>query len=133
MWAAGAEGRQVRADGRIGMTVSLSRACPCRLGGRVRTIADPASSGQIARHRNSLSWKTRISPRFPGVVADDDRLADKPGQRDVHVAQALEADAVAMHDPGLGHGEEQEVQILQALGHLREERPGFPPLLGWVA
>ena len=47
------------------------------------------------------------------VIADGDRLADVGGEREVQVAQASKPDAVAMHDAGLGDGEQQQVELLE--------------------
>ena len=61
-----------------------------------------------------------------GVVADHDRTSDVAGQSRRDVAQALEADAIAAHDAGLGDGQQQSVEVFQALGHSGQPAIGDP-------
>jgi hypothetical protein len=56
-----------------------------------------------------------------GVVADGDHLADEAGERRGNVAQALEADAVAPHATRLGMQDQQEVEVLEAVGKAGQE------------
>jgi len=64
-----------------------------------------------------------------GVVADGDGLTDVGGEGRVEVAQTLEADAVAVHHPGLGDLDEQQVQLLEAVGGAGQPAVGDPGLL----
>ncbi len=56
-----------------------------------------------------------------GVVADGDRFADVGGKDRVEVAQALEANAVAVHHPGRGDLDEQQVELLELSGVRRSQ------------
>jgi hypothetical protein len=49
----------------------------------------------------------------PRVVADDHGVADVGGQHRVQVAQPLKVDAVRVDLARLGHGEQQQVQLLE--------------------
>ena len=60
------------------------------------------------------------------VVADGDGLADIRGQHRINVAQALEVDAVAPHAARLGEHDQQQVEVLQALGAARQEAVAPP-------
>jgi len=57
-----------------------------------------------------------VSAVVAGAAADGDGLADVGGESRVEVAQALEADAVAVHHPGYGDLDEQQGQLLEAVG-----------------
>ena len=65
----------------------------------------------------------------PRVVADDHAVADVGGQDRVQVAQPLEVDPVRVDLARLGHGEQQQVELFERVGHPRDERAGFPALL----
>ena len=69
----------------------------------------------------------------PGVVADRDRLAYVGNEADIEVTQALEPDAVGVHEPGTGHGEQQKVEVLYVFGELGYEAVGFPARPGCLA
>ena len=60
------------------------------------------------------------------VVADSDGLPDIRGQQRVNVAQPLEVDAVALHAARLGEHDQQQVEVLQALGAARQEAAAPP-------
>ena len=65
----------------------------------------------------------------PRVVADDHGVADVGGQHRVQVAQPLEVDPVRVDLARLGHGEQQQVELFEGVGHPRDERAGLPALL----
>ena len=64
------------------------------------------------------------------VVADRHRLADVGRQRQVEVAEALEADAVLLDPARLGDGQQQQVELLQRVRQARQEAARLPALLG---
>jgi hypothetical protein len=53
-----------------------------------------------------------------GVVPDDDRLADVSCQGGVEVPHTEKPDAIATHFAWFGHGQQQQIQLLQRVGHL---------------
>jgi len=63
------------------------------------------------------------------VVADGHLAPDVGGECGVEVAQALEADAVAVHGAGLGDHDQQQVEGCQALRTPRQPAVGLPRLL----
>ena len=57
----------------------------------------------------------------PRVVADNDGFADIGGQQRRDVSESLEVHAVAVDDPGFGHGQQQQVQFVHGC-----RKPGQP-------
>ncbi len=55
-----------------------------------------------------------------GVVAHGHGFTDVVGEREREVAQAVHVQAVAVHDPGAGDGEQQRVELVEAVGQPRE-------------
>ena len=66
--------------------------------------------------------------QVPWVVPDGDRLADVRGEGDREVPQPVAVDAVALHLPRGGHGQQQQVQGLQRLRHPGQPVPRRPPV-----
>jgi len=75
-----------------------------------RGIYDPTEVARLVWvHPDTIArWTTG-----KGVLL---RFADVGGEGRVEVAQALEADAVSVHHPGLGDLDEQQVELLEAVG-----------------
>jgi len=69
----------------------------------------------------------------PGIIADHDVFSHIRRQGGVAEPQAGDVDAVALHAPRFGHGQEQQVELLQGLRQLGQETSGFPAHLGWLA
>ena len=63
------------------------------------------------------------------VVPQQDLLPHVGRQRRVDVAQPREPDAVGVDPPRLRDRQQQQVELLQRLGHARQEAAGRPPLL----
>ncbi len=86
----------------------------------------PACSSLTARQRKPVAVEQPDLGQVARVVADGDRLADEAGERRGDVAQALEADAVAPHATRLGMQDQQEVEVLEAVGKARQEALATP-------
>ena len=84
-------------------------------------LADGAADKAVSVEHPDLRQVARVE-------ADRDRLADEAGKGRACVAQALEADAVALHDPGLGMLDQEQVKLLQAIGQARQEGARGPGL-----
>lgn len=79
------------------------------------------ASGMVRADRAAEKAVPVEDPDFghvAGIVTDGDMLADKRRQRGVHVAQALEVDAIPTHEPGLGNGEQQQIESPDTLGQV---------------
>jgi len=63
-----------------------------------------------------------------GVVADGDLLPHVRGEGQVQIPQPVAADAVAVHDPRGGDGQQQQVQLLEGVRQPREPAACGPPL-----
>ena len=93
--------------------------------GGLQVFEADAGRGQLGRHRHAQELAAVEHPdlgQVPRVVADGDLFPDVGGQRQRQVAQAVAVDPVAVHLAGGGHGQQQQVQLLQGFGH-----PGQPP------
>jgi len=64
------------------------------------------------------------------VVADDHLFADVGGEGQVEVAEPLEVDAILVHPTSPGHGEEQQIELLQGVGQPGQEPARLSPGLG---
>ena len=60
------------------------------------------------------------------IVANRHRLPDIGGERGIEIPNSLEVDAVAAHDARPGDLHQQQIEILQALGHAGEPPIGEP-------
>ena len=84
-------------------------------------LADGAAHEAVAVEDADLREVARVE-------ADRDGLADEARQGGADVAQALEADAVALDHARLGVLDQEEVEFLQALGQARQEAACGPGL-----
>ena len=101
------------------------RARPCLRALRaavmsLRLTVVPPSSGQIARHKKPGAGEDADLGHVPRVVADDHGVADVGGENRVQVEQALEVAPVRVDIAGPGHGEQQQVELLEGAGHPRQ-------------
>ncbi len=103
---AGAQGAAVRAACRLDV---LQRHRPAGV-----LLAHRAAQEPVAVEHSDLGQVARI-------VADGDGLADVAGERRAGVAQALEVDAVAPNDTQPGVHDQQQIELLQALGQPRQK------------
>ncbi len=71
--------------------------------------------------------------RVARVVANRHLFAHIGGEGEVQIAEALEVDAVLADLAGFGHGEQQQVELLQRFRELWEEPPGLPARLRRLA
>ena len=70
-----------------------------------------------------------IDPEFghiPGVVPDRDLFSHIGGQRGIDIAQGLEPQPILMHAAGLRDRQQQQIQLIQGHGQLREKAIGAP-------
>src|SRR6266487_877235 len=66
------------------------------------------------------------------VIADQDLLFDIIGKPRIDIAVSLKADPILLHATGLGHGQEQQVELLLRIRHAGQKPTSFPSLL-WHA
>src|SRR6056297_1679483 len=118
--------------GRPGGNIGPERATTRRAGlldvlernGAIRMFrADRPAEEPVAMEHADLSYVAR-------VVTDGDGLPNINSERGVHVAQALEMDAVATNTPGGGDVYQQEIKRLEAVGHPRHPAVGNPGVPG---
>ena len=100
-----------------------------RTPGRLDVLERDRLAGVFLAHRSAQEAVAVEHPHLgqvARVVAQGDGLADVAGERRAGVAQALEADAVAPDHARLGVHDQQQIQILQALGQTRQKAAAPP-------
>ena len=65
----------------------------------------------------------------PWVIANDDGLAHVGRQGEIEVAQALEMNAIGAHLATFRHGQQQQIELFEALGEPGQKAAAFPSRL----
>ena len=60
------------------------------------------------------------------IIANDDRLPHIGRQREIEVPQALEMNAIRAYFATLGHGQQQQIELVEALRQSGEKTTAFP-------
>ena len=60
------------------------------------------------------------------IIANDDRLPHIGRQREIEVPQALEMNAIRAYFATLGHGQQQQIELVEAFRQSGEKTTAFP-------
>ena len=69
---------------------------------------------------------------IPWVIANDHGFAHVGRQGEIEVSQALETNAIWAHFAAFGHGQQQQIELFEALGEPRQKAAAFPSRLRWL-
>jgi hypothetical protein len=91
------------------------------------------SACQFLTDRSAQETISIKDPHFSNItriISEDNRLTDIGRQGGVQIALPQKSDPISTHGAGFGHGQQQQIQLLERVGHLRQKPTGFPTLLG---